>query len=270
MTTARVPGPTVEILGIPIYAGRLDAIATDVIARCASDSPRESLCISATGAHGLVTARRDRTVARLLRSFHANLPDGRPILWIGRLKGAREMDHCPGPDFFELVMRESAVAGVRHYLCGGKEGVAEKLREVCGTRFGNHHIVGTFTPPFRDMTDAELAALARDIEASGADVVWVAIGCPRQEALARRLASVARVHFIVPVGAAFDFHTGTVPRAPLLLRRAGLEWLFRLSQEPRRLFKRCLAIIPLFITYNLAEFTHWLIQGGGNELESES
>jgi N-acetylglucosaminyldiphosphoundecaprenol N-acetyl-beta-D-mannosaminyltransferase len=263
--------PTVDIMGIPVYSGTLDAITSDVIARCRSDRAKESLCISATGAHGLVTARKDRAMADLLRSFHLNLPDGRPVVWVGWLKGAREMDQCAGSDFFEGVMRCSVAGGVRHYLCGGKEGVAEKLRAACGTRLGNHHVVGTFTPPFRDMSDAELEALARDIEASAADIVWVGISSPRQEALARGIASMARVHFVVTVGAAFDFHTGMRARAPIILRKAGLEWLFRLCQEPRRLYKRCLEIGPPFLTYTLEELVKWLIQeGGGNELENKS
>jgi N-acetylglucosaminyldiphosphoundecaprenol N-acetyl-beta-D-mannosaminyltransferase len=262
--------PTVDILGIPIYSSTLDVITSDVIARCTSEQAKESLCISATGAHGLVTARKDRAVAELLRSFHVNLPDGRPVVWVGWLKGAREMDQCAGSDFFERVLRSSAAGGVRHYLCGGKEGVAEKLRAACGTRLGNHHVVGTFTPPFRDMSDAELQALAREIEATAADILWVGISSPRQEALARRIASVAKVHFIVAVGAAFDFHTGARPRAPMFLRKAGLEWLFRLCQEPRRLYRRCLEIVPPFVAYNLEELVKWLIQGGRDELKHES
>jgi N-acetylglucosaminyldiphosphoundecaprenol N-acetyl-beta-D-mannosaminyltransferase len=198
--------------------------------------------------------------AAILNSFYLNLPDGMPGVWIGRLKGEKKMRRCYGPEFFSYVLKESAGLQIRHFFCGGKEGVASELADKCKARFGNNNIVGTFSPPFREMTEDELIALSKYIEGLNVDVVWIGLSTPKQEFFAARLRKYCKVHFIVTVGAAFDFHTDRVRQAPAWIQGMGLEWLFRLFMEPRRLYKRYLEIVPLFIYYNFREFLRFAVK----------
>jgi len=172
-----------------------------------------------------------------------------PAVWVGRLKGAREMGRCYGPEFFKETIMATKDKDIKHYFCGGKEGVADELIRVCENEFGNFNIVGTFSPPFREMADGEMKALAEDINNKKANIVWIGLSTPKQEIFAHHLAKYTNVHFICTVGAAFDFHTGKVKEAPKFVQKIGLEWLFRLIMEPERLFKRYLKVVPLFLIY---------------------
>ncbi len=242
-----------NVLQIKLYDAGLDSAVREVIAQCASALPRQSRCISATGAHGLVTAFKEPDFRATLDAFHWNLPDGMPGVWVGRLKGARQMTRCYGPDFFKQVFEQSAGTEITHFLCGGKEGVAEELKAAVGRKFNNQRIVGTFCPPFREMSDEEFKTLAEVIDRSGASIVWIGLSTPKQERFARRLSQFASVHFIATVGAAFDFHTNRVAQAPGWMQRLSLEWLFRLTKEPKRLYRRYLEVVPMFIFLNLKE-----------------
>lgn len=246
----------IKVLQVSLYDAGLDAAVREMIDQCRASFPRSSKCVSATDAHGLVTARREPAFKGLLDSFYWVLPDGMPSVWLGRMRGAKTMTRCYGPDLFKRVFQDSADRPVRHFLCGGKEGVADELKEAVGRKFGNKNVVGTFCPPFREMSDEEMAALARQINSSGANIVWIGLGSPKQERFARRLAQWVSVHFIVTVGAAFDFHTDRVAQAPSWMQKMSLEWSFRLMMEPKRLYKRYLQVIPLFILFNLEEALH--------------
>lgn len=244
---------SIEVLGIPLFDRSL-AEAVETVVKTSSDSAgKQNWLISATGAHGLVFARKNKAFGGVLRSFHWNLPDGVPGVWMGRMKGAGAMERCYGPSFFEQVMRSSAGKPVRHFLCGGDAGVAELLKDVCAERFHNILCVGSYSPPFREMSEEELATLGQTIEALSVDIVWIGMSTPKQELFARRLSKHLQVHYIMTVGAAFDFHTGRVQQAPGWIQRLGLEWLFRLGMEPRRLYKRYLKIVPLFAYYGIQD-----------------
>ncbi|MFD2937181.1 WecB/TagA/CpsF family glycosyltransferase [Spirosoma flavum] len=243
-----------KVLQVNLYDAGLDAAVNGLLWRCESTWNRENKCISATGAHGLVTAFKEPEFKNVLDSFYWNLPDGMPGVWIGKLKGAKRMTRCYGPDFFRYVFEESASTSVKHFLCGGKEGVANELKDAVGRKFDNYQVVGTFCPPFREMSDDEFKELAETINRSEANIVWIGLSTPKQERFARRLAQWTNVHFIVTVGAAFDFHTDRVAQAPGWMQKMSLEWFFRLMAEPKRLYKRYLEIVPLFIFLNLKEF----------------
>ena len=175
-----------------------------------------------------------------------------PLVWVGRLKGA-EMGRVYGPDLMLETCRQSAGTGARHYLYGGVPGVPDRLAEVLRARFPGIVIAGAQSPPFRELSDAELDEDAARFDAAGADLVWLGLGTPRQERRAARLAGRTRAKVLVTVGAAFDFHTGRVREAPRELQRIGLEWAYRLSQEPRRLWRRYLINVPLFAILATAE-----------------
>jgi N-acetylglucosaminyldiphosphoundecaprenol N-acetyl-beta-D-mannosaminyltransferase len=242
----------VHILGVPMYAGTLTDVSIHIVEQCRLDE-KKNLLVSATGAHGLVYAEKEKSFKDILRNFYLNLPDGKPSVWVGRLKGTKKMERCYGPVFFQLMMEATCTSEINHYLCGGKNGVADELKEVCHKIFGNSHTVGTFTPPFREMSDHELHILASDIVIKKADIVWIGLSTPKQEVFASRLAKITNVSFICTVGAAFDFHTGRIKQAPQWIQDVGMEWFFRLLMEPRRLWKRYFNIVPLFIWYNIIE-----------------
>lgn len=244
----------VKVLDIPLYEYDIATISQDILSDILQKPVPASKLISATGAHGIIHAKQHPDFKAVLHSFYVNLPDGMPGVWVGRAKGARAMQRCYGPDFFKHLIAVSADKPVQHFFCGGKEGVAEELKSVCNTVYKNRHIVGTFCPPFREMTEAEWQLLAKKIADSGADVVWIGLSTPKQEYFAAKLKRFVSVHYIITVGAAFDFHTGKVKQAPKWIQKSGLEWLFRLLMEPRRLYKRYFTVVPLFILYNIKEF----------------
>lgn len=249
-----------EILGISLYNNNIHSAVEQVVTVATSKENRTNRCISATGAHGIVYAYKKLEFKKVLNSFYMNLPDGMPGVWVGNLKGEKKMRRCYGPDFFKEVMMVTSNLPIKHFLCGGKEGVADELRKSCLLKFKNNNVVGTFSPPFREMTDEEMFNLGNEINATGADIVWIGLSTPKQEIFASRLALFTNVHFIVTVGAAFDFHTDRVKSAPRWMQVAGLEWFFRLMVEPQRLFRRYAEIVPLFIYYNLREFIYFCVK----------
>ncbi len=245
----------VDILSIPIFAGNIELAVSYILKDFSDNAPLKNRCISATGAHGLVEASESLEFKHILHAFFWNLPDGMPTVWVGRLKGNKQMQRCYGPDFFKAMLVASANKNIKHFFCGGKEGVAEKLRSHSQQEFKNEQVVGVFSPPFREMTDDEFQTLNEKIVASGANIVWIGLSTPKQEKFAIRLASFTQVSYIITVGAAFDFHTGLLKQAPKWMQKLGLEWFFRLLMEPQRLFKRYFKIVPQFIWLNIKEFT---------------
>ncbi|QJW88499.1 WecB/TagA/CpsF family glycosyltransferase [Spirosoma taeanense] len=243
----------VQVLKTKLYDAGLETAVSELIEQCAPTSQRQNKCVSATGAHGMITAIKEQDFQQVLDSFYWNLPDGMPGVWVGRLKGSANMNRCYGPDFFMRVFQQSANTPVKHFLCGGKEGVADELKEAVGKKFSNHNVVGTYCPPFRTLSENEFKALGDQINQSGANVVWIGLSTPKQERFAQQLKKYTSVHFIVTVGAAFDFHTDNVKQAPAWMQQMSMEWFFRLLMEPKRLYKRYLEIVPLFIFYNLKE-----------------
>lgn len=242
----------VKVLGINLFEYDIEQASSLLMEQCAKkDKP--NFCISATGAHGMIAARKDSKYKTILNSFHLNLPDGMPGVWVGRLKGAREMQRCYGPDFFKEIILKTADTPVKHFFCGGKEGVSGELRRVCAEKFGNNNVVGVYCPPFREMSEDEIKELAQQINSLDTNIVWIGISTPKQEAFAYRLSKFTNVHFLCAVGAAFDFHTGRVEQAPKWMQKIGMEWFFRLTREPKRLWKRYFEIVPLFIWYNFLE-----------------
>lgn len=240
---APVPPDTFSVLGVPISITSLDA-AADAIRRWAKDDKARFVFVRD------VNSLMETTKSPELMALHFQAamvtPDGMPLVWLGKLAGKPVSRTC-GPDLMARVLADSQQSGLRHYFYGGKPNVAELVRSKFAALFPATRVVGTGTPPFRSLTRDELASVAADINASGADVVWIGISSPKQEYLMRDLAPFVHATMI-GVGAAFDFHAGAVRRAPKWMQGAGLEWLWRLSQEPGRLWKRYLIVAPLFCT----------------------
>lgn len=247
--------PTIDVLEIPLFDGNIPMLFKLLKKEISSDV-RLNRQISLCDANVLVTSKRDNDFQKILqKETYLNLADGMPGVWVGKMNGAKNIDRCYGPDVFEYVIRNSKIGGFKHYFTGGKDGVADKLKDFCATDFGNSNIVGIHCPPFKEISEPEIVKIAEDINRTKADIVWVGISSPKQDIYANRLSKYLDVHFIFTVGAAFDFYTGNVKQAPKFVQRSGFEWLYRLLMEPKRLWKRYFKVIPLFILYNLFRIT---------------
>jgi len=232
---------TYDVLGIPISATTLET-AEAAIVDWAKDDVGRFVCVREVPS--LMASIEDPALVALHREAAMVTPDGMPLVWIGRRRGLPVERTC-GPDLMERLMASSPASGLRHYLYGGKPGVAETLKERFTRRHPGLQIVGVECPPFRRTTAEEDEATLRRIRDSGADVVWIGISSPKQDVWMHENHS-RLTQTLIGVGAAFDFHAGAVRRAPRWMQRAGLEWLHRLAQEPGRLWRRYLILAPKF------------------------
>jgi N-acetylglucosaminyldiphosphoundecaprenol N-acetyl-beta-D-mannosaminyltransferase len=242
------------VLGVPV-----DVLRWNEAIECIFEwaSRRESRTVCTCNVHSLITARRNAAHADAIWSADLVTPDGAPIAWLLRKKGHRGQKRISGPDLMWTCCRKAADCGTEIFLCGATAEVLRQLERRLCSQFPGIRIVGTFSPPFRKPSAAEDAALVRLINRSSARLVWVALGCPKQEAWLQ--AHRGRIHAVmVGVGAAFDFHAGTVKRAPVWVRQIGFEWAYRLSQEPGRLMTRYLVTNTIFI---IAASWDFLVRG---------
>ena len=176
------------------------------------------------------------------------LPDGAPVAWMLRRQGYQSQGRISGPDLMERLLQECSQTGVRVYFYGSTQKILAKMKERFLGRLPNLHIAGMTSPPFRTLNIEEDRADVQKINASGAGIIFVGLGCPKQELwMAAHRSGIKGV--MIGVGAAFDFHAGTVQRAPLWMRKWGLEWFHRLLQEPTRLGGRYLVTNTLFILF---------------------
>lgn len=241
----------IDILGVKVNIE--DYISAVETAMRHIDAKEATAYVTLTCADTIVNARRDEAFREIVNRSFLSLPDGISIVWIARLKGVRTLrTNTRGTDFMVQFFGRSAHKHYKHFLYGGKEGVAERLKAVLEERFPGVSIVGTYAPPFRPLTDEEDRKVCETINASGADIVWVGLGAPKQERWMYAHRQTVRAPLMVGVGAAFDFITGAAPEAPRWMRSNGLEWLFRLATEPRRLWRRYLIGNTLLLW--------WLIQ----------
>lgn len=203
--------------------------------------------VTVTGVHGVMESQRDEPLREIHNVAGLVVPDGMPLVWLSRLSGKGEVRRVYGPDLMLECCAEGVERGWKHFLYGGAEGVPELLAERLEARFPGIEIVGAYSPPFRPLTDAEDREVVETIDRSGADIVWVGLGTPKQERWMSEHVGRFGASVLVGVGAAFDFHAGLKSQAPAWMQRAGLEWLYRLGSEPRRLWRRYLINNPLFI-----------------------
>ena len=204
--------------------------------------------VTVTGVHGVSEAQDDEALRDIFNRALLVTPDGMPMVWMGKLQGEKSIQRVYGPDLMLNLCEHSQAAGLRHFLYGGVPGVAEDLRQKLQARFPGLQIVGTYTPPFRSLSDEELGDLQGMVRRTRPDFFWVGLSTPKQERfMAQHLSVLPEARVFIGVGAAFDLLTGRVRQAPVSMQRAGLEWLFRLVMEPGRLWKRYLVNNPLFI-----------------------
>jgi N-acetylglucosaminyldiphosphoundecaprenol N-acetyl-beta-D-mannosaminyltransferase len=211
---------------------------------------RESRYVCICNVHSVVTATQDTFFQKVLYAADMATADGAPIAWMLRHRGFLQQQRINGPDLMWRYCEEAARRGESIYLYGSSPETLNALQDRLIKTFPGLKIAGAVSPPFRPLTDEEDQAEVARINNSGAGTVWVSLGCPKQE---KWMAShKGRVNAVmIGVGAAFDYHAGTITRAPLWMQKAGLEWLVRLIHEPRRLWKRYLITNTLFIWFTL-------------------
>lgn len=243
-------GSRVSVFGVECFAGSMEE-ATELVLETASQRRGGYACFC--NVHVLETAQHHPELMDALRNAAVVFPDGAPIAWVeGRYLGEAEA-RIGGPDLMERVIRDGCALGLRHAFYGSTGRVLERLRATLQRRYPQAGIVSVVAPGFGAEAEARLELDLARLRRIDPHIVWVALGAPRQELWAARHSAELPRSLIIGVGAAFDFLAGTKPRAPLWMQRAGLEWLYRLGSEPRRLGPRYVSTNSLFILRAVAE-----------------
>ncbi|MEJ2008418.1 MAG: WecB/TagA/CpsF family glycosyltransferase [Acidobacteriota bacterium] len=226
--------PAFKVLGVQVDAVQIP----DVLARMDRWIGARAEChfIAFTGMHGVTEAQRDHALKDILNAADLVVAEGMPLVWLGRWHGYAMRRRVYGPELMETFCRQTGPL-YRHFLYGGKPGVAERLADTLKKRYGVR-TVGIYSPPFRQLNEEEEAELDRRIHKAAPDIIWVGLSTPKQERWMFEHRARLSVPVLAGVGAAFDFLTGTVKQAPSWMQETGLEWLFRLTHEPRRLWRR--------------------------------
>ncbi len=204
--------------------------------------------VAVTGVHGVTEAQGDPEFKAILNHSLLCTPDGMPMVWMGKARGHRRMRRVYGPDLMLNLCEHSSAGGFTHFFYGGNTGVADDLKRTLENRFPGLQVVGTYCPPFRALNAAERADLQAQVAELRPDFFWVGLSTPKQERfMAEYLPLLPQAKVFLGVGAAFDMLTGRVQQAPKWMQSSGLEWFYRLTQEPKRLARRYLINNPLFV-----------------------
>jgi N-acetylglucosaminyldiphosphoundecaprenol N-acetyl-beta-D-mannosaminyltransferase len=240
-----------DVLGVGITASDYDNCVRAIIGAARNRTP---FAVTALAVHGLVAAFSDQTQRFRLREFGLVTPDGQPVRWALRiLYGIRLPDRVYGPTLMLRTCQAAAEAGTPIYLYGSTPKVLSRLAESLCKRFPGLIIAGNEPSKFRRTSPEEKSSLVERIHASGARIVFVGLGCPRQEVFAFEYHRELQMP-VLAVGAAFDYHAGLLKEPPAWMQRAGLQWLYRLAQEPRRLFWRYFWYNSVFVVVLLLQF----------------
>jgi N-acetylglucosaminyldiphosphoundecaprenol N-acetyl-beta-D-mannosaminyltransferase len=253
--TKTVSGGRYPVLGVGVDAVSYET-AIDMILSAARE--RRGLGVSALAVHGVMTGALDAEHRHRLNSLELVVPDGQPVRWALRwLHGVRLGDRVRGPTLMLRLCEHAAREGLPVYLYGSRAETLQRLRERLQRRIPALTIAGTTPSAFRCLSDPEHRDVLERIRSSGARIAFVGLGCPRQEIFTFENRLLLELP-VVAVGAAFDFHAGTLPEAPEWVQRSGLEWLFRLASEPRRLWRRYLLLNPLYLAMVAAQSVNML------------
>jgi len=227
----------IEALDLPGALARIQDVLTS--------GRKGYVCMA--GVHGIMEAQRNAAVRDAFTDSLMSLPDGTPTVWVGRLQGFPQMSRVTGPDLMLEVFRSRQFARHSHFFYGGKPGVARELALTLKNRFPWARIAGVYTPPFRDLNRKEELEFIGTIRRTKPSIIWVGISTPRQELFMQKYMPLLDTSLMFGVGAAFDFHTGRIRDCAEWIKRAGLQWLHRLAQDPRHLLLRYLRNNPAFL-----------------------
>ena len=251
MIGSSAPLPSISVLGVRVHMLQMPETL-----RTLEGWIRERAgCryIVATGMHGIMEARRNPDFKDILNSADLFVPDGISLIWTARARGMRARKRVCGSDLMWEFFKLAELKGYRNFFYGDTEDTLERLTVRLKENFPNLQIAGVHSPPFRAATGEEDAQDVRMINESGADVVWVGLGLPKQERWMFKQRNELNVPVLVGVGAAFKFLSGDVRRAPAWVGDHGMEWLWRLVQEPRRVWRRVLFDAPRFAGHVILE-----------------
>jgi exopolysaccharide biosynthesis WecB/TagA/CpsF family protein len=241
-----------NVLGVSVDVIDYES-AVDQIVKAAED--KRGFAVTALAVHGVMTGAMDSEQRFRLNQFDLVVPDGQPVRWALNLLHSAHLDErVYGPTLMLELCERCAKEGLPIFLYGSNAEVLAKLRQRLQARFPKLEIAGAQPSRFRRVTADEKKEVVQTIRASGARVVFAGLGCPRQEVWAYEYRDALSLP-VIAVGAAFDFHAGTIPQAPPTLQRAGLEWLYRFSREPRRLWRRYALLNPLYVAMITAQAT---------------
>ena len=235
---------TVGVLGIPLALTDYERTMDWIDARV---NDRQRVCVSPATVHLVMRANEEKDTRASVLACSLIVPDGQPLVWAMHWLG-HDAQRVYGPDLMASYCERAAATGTRMYLYGGRnQGALVQLALNLRRRYPGIKIVGGYSPPYRQFSEDEERNVIAEINRSGADVVWVGVGQPKQEQWMARMREGLEAPVLIGVGAAFDFHAGLIPQAPDSMQRLGLEWAFRLALEPRRLWRRYLRYNPRFI-----------------------
>jgi len=252
--------PRANVLGVGIHAIDMEE-AVRSSERLLASGGKGYVCV--TGVHGVMESRGDPELRATLNGAYLCVPDGMPTVWVGWLQGHHGMQRVYGPDYMIAMCRQSQLHGYRHFLFGGAPGVVERLKANLQMRMPWLQVVGTYTPPFGPLTPRQESELTQMVSREKPDIFWVGLSTPKQERFMARYLERLDVRLMAAVGAAFDLHAGMRDDAPAWMKNSGLQWLHRLSQDPRRLGPRYLKHNPRFMWEICGQFA------GRKEFEME-
>ena len=233
----------INVLGVGLGAVNLEQ-AVDSICQQIRDRERGYICLAP--AHSVMDCYRDPRLREIFNRSAMVAPDGMSMVWLAKLSGHGHVRRVYGPDLMLALCSASLRDGFSHYFYGGEEGAARELASRLKARFPGLRVAGTFSPPFREFTTTEDKEIVRRMNAASPELVWVGLGSGKQERWMADHRDRLEAPVLIGVGAAFDFLAGLKPQAPRWMQRSGLEWLFRLGSEPRRLWPRYRKY-PLFL-----------------------
>jgi N-acetylglucosaminyldiphosphoundecaprenol N-acetyl-beta-D-mannosaminyltransferase len=252
MTADAMGLPRVNILGVGISAINLQQAVVAIEGWIAAGERRY---VNVCTVHTVMECQRDARLRSCVNGSGLSVPDGMPLVWLSLAHGFRRAGRVYGPDLLLALCDRLRTSTCRHFFYGGGPGVAARLAETLQQRFPGLVVAGTHTPPFRPAGALEDQETVAAINGARPDIVWVGLGTPKQDYWIAQHRAVLAAPVLIAVGAAFDFHAGLLRQAPRWMQRSGLEWLFRLSQEPRRLAHRYLVYNPLFVAQVALQLT---------------
>lgn len=236
--------PRIDVLGVGINAVNPEQAIAEIegwIRR------RERQYVNVCNVHTIMECQKDGKLRRIVNSSGLSTPDGMPLVWLSRLHGFQTAARVYGPDLLLALCDRGQAAGYRHFFYGGAPGIVERLADRLQRRYPRLIVAGTYAPPFRPVGTVEEPRVLEAIDAARPDIVWVGLGTPKQDHWVADHRPLLESPVLIAIGAAFDFHAGVLRQAPRWMQRSGLEWCFRLAQEPRRLAYRYLVLNPLFV-----------------------
>jgi len=256
---APIAPDALNILGIPLAMTDYEA-TMDWMDATVAHHEKGYICVAAT--HTVMVCDEDPELREAVLNSSLTVPDGQPLVWAMNALGGEMEERVYGPELMARFCERAAGTGTRMYLYGGRnQGALVQLALNLRQRFPGVKIVGGYSPPFRDLSEEEEDAIVAEMNGSKADVIWVGVGAPKQEKWMAAMRERLDAPVLVGVGAAFDFHAGLVPQAPEWMQAAGLEWLFRMAQEPRRLAPRYVRYNPRFITGFARQYARHRLMG---------